>query len=487
MLLSIITKNREQYKRLLNFVAALIIIFFFMMGFSHVWYNYYNSTMHDPFWHYGNLLMVGIYGIMYTTVTSLFNGFRLGYSKFMGLFGSQVLGIIGSNAAEMVLIALIGRNRMDLKPMFVLAGIQLVFSLPWSYAFTLIYTKMYPPRKLLIVYGNSNAKYLVNKMAQRTDKYSICAAVSCEESLEEIERRILRYEGVIITDIPGDLRSKLVKFCFEHSIRTYINPKLSDIIIRGADDFHLFDTPLLLSRNDGLKFEQRMMKRFFDILLAGVMLLAALPFMLITAMIIKLYDGGPVLYSQVRLTTGGRKFKVLKFRSMVTDAEKGGARLAAENDERITPVGKVIRKIRFDELPQLINILKGDMSFVGPRPERPELAEKYELTMPEFKYRLKVKAGLTGYAQIMGKYNTNPYDKLKLDLMYIEHQSIREDLRIILSTVRTVFVPDATEGVEDDTPIETKRDLIEHDFSKDYGLTDEEVVEYEEENGLPKR
>ena len=173
---------------------------------------------------------------------------------------------------------------------------------------------------------------------------------------------------------------------------------------------------------------------------------------------------------------------------MITDAEKkGGARLASENDDRITPVGKIIRKIRFDELPQLINILKGDMSFVGPRPERPELAERYELTMPEFKYRLKVKAGLTGYAQIMGKYNTTPYDKLKLDLMYIEHQSIREDLRIILSTVRTVFVPDATEGVDDDKPIETRRDLIGHDFSKDLGMTEEEVVEYEEENGLPKR
>ena len=482
-----IPKNREQYKRLLNFVAALVIILAFVTGFAYVWYNYFNKTMHDPFWRYGNFLMVGIYCVLYTAITGLFNGFRLGYSKFMGLYGSQVLGIVGTNALELVLIALISRNRMDKPPMFILTGIELLFALPWSYVFTRIYTKMYPPRRLIIVYGNSNAKYLVNKMAQRTDKYNICAAVGCDESLEEIERRILRYEGVIITDIPNDLRSKLVKFCFEHSIRTYINPKLSDIIIRGADDFHLFDTPLLLSRNDGLKFEQRMMKRFFDILLAGLMLIVLLPFMLITAMMIKLYDGGPVFYSQVRLTIGGRKFKVLKFRSMVTDAEKSGARLAAENDERITPVGRVIRKIRFDELPQLINILKGDMSFVGPRPERPELAERYELTMPEFKYRLKVKAGLTGYAQIMGKYNTTPYDKLKLDLMYIEHQSIREDLKIILSTVRTVFVPDATEGVDDDKPIETKRDLIGHDFSKDYGLTDEEVDEYEEENGLPRR
>lgn len=463
-----ITKGREQYKRILNFMGALIIIGFCMLGFAKVWYNYYNSKMHDPFWHYGNILMVMVYGMIYLMMTNTFNGFRLGYSKFMGLFGSQVLGILGANFTEAVLIALIGRNRLDLTPMAALALAELGFSLLWSYFFTLLYTKIYPPRRMIILYGNKNAKYLVTKMSQRNDKYNICESVSCDESLDDIEERIKKYEAVIISDIPNDLRNRIIKFCFENSIRTYINPKLSDIIIRGADDFHLFDTPLLLSRNDGLKLEQRMLKRFFDILLSLIMLVILSPFMLIIAICIKAYDGGPVLYSQVRLTKGGRKFKVLKFRSMIKDAEKRtGAKLASEHDDRITPVGRVIRKIRLDEVPQLINVLKGDMSFVGPRPERPEFAEKYEETMPEFKYRLKVKAGLTGFAQVMGKYNTTPYDKLKLDLMYIQHQSLREDLKIILSTVRTVFVPDAAEGVETDEPIETHRELIAHDSSKD--------------------
>ena len=153
---------------------------------------------------------------------------------------------------------------------------------------------------------------------------------------------------------------------------------------------------------------------------------------------------------------------------LARDAEKkSGATLAKKNDSRITPIGKFIRKVRIDELPQLINILKGDMSFVGPRPERPEIAQKYEKTMPEFKYRLKVKAGLTGYAQVMGKYNTTPYDKLKLDLMYIEHQSLMLDLRIFFMTVKTCFIPEATEGVKDSAPLETHRDRIEHDNSKD--------------------
>ena len=175
------------------------------------------------------------------------------------------------------------------------------------------------------------------------------------------------------------------------------------------------------------------------------------PIMLITALCIKLYDGGPVFYTQDRLTRDGKVFKVYKFRSMKTDAEKDGvARLAGEHDDRITPVGRVIRKVRIDELPQLLNILKGDMSIVGPRPERPELAAENEKIMPEFRYRLKVKAGLTGYAQVLGKYNTTPYDKLRLDLMYIEQYSLLLDIKLILMTIKILFIPESTEGVKDD-------------------------------------
>ena len=162
--------------------------------------------------------------------------------------------------------------------------------------------------------------------------------------------------------------------------------------------------------------------------------------MIISALAVKLYDRGPVFYKQKRLTLNGREFYVYKFRSMIVDAEKDGkARLASEEDDRITPVGKILRKFRVDEFPQLLNILKGNMSVVGPRPERPELTEEYKKEMPEFSFRLKVKAGLTGYAQVTGAYDTTPYDKLKMDLMYIENYSIRLDLQIILMTIKTMF------------------------------------------------
>ena len=450
--------NKGKYKRLLIFIASFIIIAVFGEAFSITWNDYYNSDMLDPFWHNGNILMICIYAVIYIVFTKSFNGFRVNYAKWTGLLLSQTLGILATNLVAFVQVSLIGRGRLSFIPMLILSIFEIVFAGVWSFLFTKLFGKIYPPRRMIIVYGNVNAKDLVKKMSNRPDKYRICASISCNEDLEFIKQQILKYEAVIISDIPNGIRNKLIKFCLEKSIRTYINPKLSDIIIRGAEDFHLFDTPLLLSRNDGTSLDQSILKRSFDILFSFITLAVSSPILIATALAIKLYDKGPVFYSQERLTTNGKIFKVHKFRSMIVNAEKDGvARLAKQKDERITPVGKIIRKLRIDELPQLINILKGDMSFVGPRPERPELSAKYCESMPEFKYRLKVKAGLTGYAQVMGKYNTTPYDKLKLDLMYIERQSLLLDLKIILMTIKTCFVPDATEGAEKDLPVETHK------------------------------
>ena len=312
----------------------------------------------------------------------------------------------------------------------------------------------------MILYGSHQAASLVLKLSQRVDKYMICESVSITESPEKIRELILKYEGVIICDIPAEERNDYLKFCYNNSVRAYIAPKISDIIVRGADDIRLFDTPLLLCRNYGLDFEQRLFKRTFDIVFSLFALVVASPFMIFSAIAIKLYDGGPVLYKQKRLTLDGKEFNVLKFRSMVVDAEKlSGPVLASEDDPRITPIGRFLRKVRLDELPQLLNILSGDMSVVGPRPERPELTEKYKEEMPEFGFRLKVKAGLTGYAQVTGVYDTVPYDKLKMDLMYIENYSFRMDLQIVLMTIKTMLFPPKTNA-------ETGEGLIPSESSK---------------------
>ena len=195
---------------------------------------------------------------------------------------------------------------------------------------------------------------------------------------------------------------------------------------------------------------------------AGVLLLVSLPFFLFIAVAIKLEDGGPVFYKQCRLTKGGKTFDILKFRTMRVNAEADGvARLAAQGDNRITKVGNLLRATRLDELPQVINILKGEMSMVGPRPERPEIAAEYKKEIPEFDYRLKLKAGLTGYAQIYGVYNTTPYDKLKLDLIYIRNYSIFLDLKLIFMTPKILFMKEKTEGVAEGqlTAVQQTEDL----------------------------
>ncbi len=247
-------------------------------------------------------------------------------------------------------------------------------------------------------------------------------------------------------------------------IRVYIMPKIPDILIKGADQLHLFDTPILLTREYVLSFEQRMAKRIIDFVCAFILCLITSPIMLLTAIAIKLYDRGPVLYKQIRCTRDMKEFYILKFRSMKVDAEKDGvARLAAKHDDRITPVGRFIRMVRIDELPQLFNILKGEMTFIGPRPERPEIIEQYMKDMPEFLFRTKVKAGLAGYAQVYGKYNTTPYDKLKLDLFYIENYSIWLDIKLMLLTLKILFKPDSTEGVDSSQTTALKNESEHYD------------------------
>jgi exopolysaccharide biosynthesis polyprenyl glycosylphosphotransferase len=228
----------------------------------------------------------------------------------------------------------------------------------------------------------------------------------------------------------------------------YMMPKIPDVLIKGSVQLHLFDTPLYMTREYALSFGQRFWKRAVDVVCSLILLIVTSPIFLVTAAAIHLYDKGPVFYKQVRCTMDQKEFKIIKFRSMRVDAEKDGvARLAAQNDDRITPIGHFIRKVRIDELPQLINILQGDMSFIGPRPERPEIIAQYVEEMPEFVFRMKVKAGLAGYAQIYGKYNTTPYDKLKLDLTYIQNYSFWLDIKLMLLTLKILLTPESTEGV----------------------------------------
>ena len=255
-------------------------------------------------------------------------------------------------------------------------------------------------------------------------------------------------EAVFLSGIHSHERNKILKYCIEKDIRVYVIPRIGDVIMSGAKRMHMFHLPILRVERYSPTPEYLFIKRFMDIVISAVALLVLSPVMIVTAIMVK-SDGGPAFYKQKRLTKDGKEFWVMKFRSMRIDAEKDGvARLASKNDSRITPIGKFIRAVRIDELPQLFNILKGEMSFIGPRPERPEIIAQYVEEMPEFVFRMKVKAGLAGYAQVYGKYNTTPYDKLKLDLSYIENYSVWLDIKLMLLTLKILFQAESTEGVE---------------------------------------
>lgn len=437
--------KRDKYKRFISFGSAIVLLFILAGSFAFVWYRYYSDTIVLPYYRRGNWVLIGIYALLVWLFFKAYGGLKLGYLKKTDMLYSQLISMVCVNVVAYFMVSLIGRDFMKANPFFVLTLVDFGFISIWTMVTAKFYFLIYPPRKLIIIYGSHQAASLVMKMSQRVDKYMICESVSVNEDAEKIQELILKYEGVIICDIPAELRNDYLKFCFDHSVRAYIAPKISDIIIRGADDIRLFDTPLLLCRNYGLDFEQRFFKRTFDIIFSILAIVIFSPFMVLPAIAIKLCDGGPVFFKQKRLTIDGKVFDVYKFRSMVVDAEKAGVpMLASEHDPRITPVGRFLRKTRLDELPQLINILRGDMSVVGPRPERPELSEEYKKEMPEFEFRLKVKAGLTGYAQVTGVYDTTPYDKLKMDLMYIENYSMRMDLQIILMTIKTMLFPGKT-------------------------------------------
>ncbi len=440
-------KNYEPYKRLFRVCLVALLFVTEMFLYKYIWLNYYSDLMEITYARLGHWMMIGVYGVVLCVFTAIFGGLKIGYLQNFNMIYAQSLTSLCSNIMIYLQIVLLTRHFYTVVPLLVMTLIEIVIISVWSPFSLFLYRKVYPPRRVLLVYGERWTPSLMDKFNTRLDCFEVADRIHIEEGLEKICAKTHDYEGVIICDVPSELRNRILKYCYDCSIRTYTTPKISDIIVRSSENIHLFDTPLLLSRNSGLTIEQRFVKRSFDIILSVLAIIVLSPFMGIIAIAIKLDDKGPVFFKQDRCTKDGKVFRILKFRSMIVDAEKEGAVIPAiDHDPRITRVGNILRKIRVDELPQLFNILKGDMSIVGPRPERIEHVQKYTEAIPEFRYREKVKAGLTGYAQVYGKYNTTPYDKLKLDLMYIQNYGILLDLEILFKTVKTLFEKESTEG-----------------------------------------
>lgn len=444
-----------ENKRVTN--TAKYILYLWNIGlFALVWSLFYNRYTFDSHRTEGGIVTVLIYVIIYTSLCNLYKAHRIASSEIGETVFSQVLSFGIADLILYVECCLIYNRYVNILPGAGIALLQIIGT-----ALVVVLAKQYliqylPPKKTLIVYGKEIDRQEVEKFKNRLlRKYShlfdVCR-MACEKNaaLMDADKEFADIDVVILYELSYDTRGRYLNELVERKKTFYTSPRVEDVLLQGCMPRHLLDTPLAKYEYKYENPEGLIAKRIFDVVFSLLVLVLLSPVLLIVAFLIKIEDGGPVFFKQKRCTKDARVFEILKFRSMVVDAEKYGVTPCTQQDDRITKVGRVIRKCRIDEIPQLINVLKGDMSIVGPRPERVEHVEQYTKEIPEFAYRLKVLGGLTGYAQIYGKYNTSAYDKLRLDLLYIENRSFVLDLKLILLTIRTMFTPESTEGFEEE-------------------------------------
>lgn len=439
---------RYVYRAICSVVLTLVALIMFLI----IWTGFVSLNNHTGFlMGIGNLSLASIlYVVIFAFIGRFLKAFKIGVERKARNIASIILTSCLTDFIEIfVSITILNDFRYVLS--FAVRYVFLAFCQSAILSFIIIvmvdlYRVLVKPLPVVIIYGGPNTD-IQSKICKIPNKYDVRMSIRYDDPGIDLEDIVQKCVSVLIDDVPASTENEIVKLCFKFNKRVYVVPKLSDIILKSSDSLNVIDTPLYLNRNLGLSLGNRFLKRFFDIILSGLALIILSPVLLITMLAIKIEDGGPVFFKQERVTKNGKHFMILKFRSMIVDAEKDGRpHPAGEKDDRITKVGKVIRACRMDELPQLINILRGDMSIVGPRPERYEHVEKYTRDIPEFAFREKVKGGLTGYAQVYGKYNTSALDKLKMDVMYITNYSLLLDLQIILETIKVLLQKESTEG-----------------------------------------
>ncbi len=460
------SKDMMDYVRRFEAVFEITLL---TVTYYIIWRNiYFEMGIFPQYAGNGKYVLSLVYAVILFLTLRMNEGYQFGKLRYIDLIISQIVSILLCNAVTYLILSLIANRIISIIPILFLTGVDIFMILLICYFYTILYARTHRPRRILMVYGKKGAVILEKKLGLRPDKYQVEEMISADLGLDAICKEMAGFDAVVLNDITAKLRNDILKYCYRIGKRAYVVPKISDVIIRGAEEIALFDTPLLLVRSRGISNVQSMIKRIFDILLCTIALIPSLPILGIVALAIKIDDGGSVFFRQERVTKGGKRFMILKFRSMTEEASNSGeVRPTENNDQRVTRVGTFIRRTRLDELPQIFNILKGEMSIVGPRPERVEHVIKYLEEIPEFAFRYKVPAGLTGYAQVYGKYNTSAYDKLRLDLTYIEKYSILMDLKLITMTIRALLDKSSTEGFEAAAdPKEKTAEVLPEEYDK---------------------
>lgn len=439
-----------ERKKITNTAKTLLILCNVGL-FVLVWFCYYNSYTFNRYRSSGGILSCLVYLIIYLFLCDLYKSFRIASMRIWETVFTQVLCFGLADLVLYVECCLIYNRMVNILPGILTVCAQGVGSMLIVFLSKRYMMEHMEPQKAVIIYGKhieqeeilDFAHRLLHKYAHLFEIDEMYSEKDVSFSMEDV---VLDHSTVLMYEVSGRTRRKIMRFSMAHKKNIYFTPTIEDITLQGCSEKHLLDTPMMKYSYVYETPSEYTGKRLLDIVMSLSLLCIASPLLLLSAIAIKVEDGGPVFFKQKRCTKNGKVFEIVKFRSMIVDAEKNGFAPCMERDSRITKVGSILRKTRMDELPQLINILKGDMSFVGPRPERIEHVAKYTKELPEFAYRMRVKGGLTGYAQIYGKYNTSPYDKVRLDLTYIENQSLLLDLKIILLTLKIIFIPESTEG-----------------------------------------
>lgn len=428
-------------------VVKMVNIVLLMIPFVICWTLYYEPRTTTVGSKQVSVLVMIIFFLICYYFGQRLDCFRVSILQIRDVIFGEVLATMITDIIMYILIWMLSIHLPNLIPGLITWGGQCIIGVIWAYVMHQSYFSTHPPLRTIVIYdermGMENLIYTYG-LEKRFNIKTVYPVESIMDKLEVMEE----FDAAFLCGIHSRERNIILKHCISHKIKLFMIPRIADVMMRGSEQIHMLHLPILKTQRYKPSIEYQIIKRTMDIVVSGIATIVLSPLFLITAIAVK-SDGGPAFYKQKRLTKDGKVFEILKFRSMRVDAEKysGAVLSAGENDPRITKVGRIIRACRLDELPQLLNILKGDMSLVGPRPERPELQKEIEKEVPEFGLRLQAKAGLTGYAQVYGKYNTTFYDKLLMDLMYISKPSILEDLTIMLATVKILTSKESTEGV----------------------------------------
>ncbi len=402
--------NVAPFMRLIPYISLFILVFFwFFELYSHTWKRRLETL-------YSVIITVLLINVVTMALTFMLRGFSFPRSIFA-----------------------------------IAAGLQIVLLGIWRLLWQMFIDRAEGAKTVVVIGGNGNTAQKLGSLIGR--RYQVLGIFEAESEVAAASDAISAAQVVCInTSLSRAVKEEIISRCLDDDKEVLLIPELYDILLHNASLNRVDDLAVFKIESLALTPGQQLVKRLFDLVFATLGLILFLPCMMVITLFIYYSSPGSVFYRQRRVGLNGQAFYPYKFRTMIQDAEQDvGPVLAGDNDPRITPVGRVLRPLRLDELPQMINVLKGEMSFVGPRPERPFFVEQFSSDIPEYQYRLKVKPGITGLAQVQGRYDTDAAAKLRYDLYYICNYSLLQDLQIIFQTLRVVLIPEAARGTTGNT------------------------------------